>query len=292
MYSIPKELKVDEPRTDRITPETRILGGSVVVVLLLAFLALYIAPQHTDQDFAWTILPPMSAILIGAGYTAGAYFFVRVITERKWHRVQAGFLSITAFTICMLLATFLHWDRFHQGSPQFILWFVIYLLTPFVVPFLWWRNRATAFTGLEENDLRFSKAARRVLGGGAVLGILAFVVVFVVPSILIALAPWKLTPLTARVFAGWTILTLSTVLNVALDGRWSATRYLMEAAMVGLAMCLIALPRMWGDLDHTKPMSVALVAGMALALLVLAALHIWLDARSKRGVSAAVVAQA
>ena len=39
-----------------------------------------------------------SALLIGAGYTAGAYFFARLILDKKWHRVQAGFLPITAFT--------------------------------------------------------------------------------------------------------------------------------------------------------------------------------------------------
>ncbi len=62
------------PRDDRVFPLTKIVAGSVIVVLLLAFLALYIFPDHTDVDFAWTILPRTSAILIGAGYTAGAYF--------------------------------------------------------------------------------------------------------------------------------------------------------------------------------------------------------------------------
>ena len=273
---------MDERHSDHITIETRVIGAAVIIVLLLAFLALYIAPQHTDQDFAWSILPPTSAILIGAGYTAGAYFFLRVVTERKWHRVQAGFLAITAFTVCMLAATLLHWSRFHQGQLAFYLWFIIYLLTPLVVPFLWWRNRSTATRDLEAEDFRFSLSVRWVLSAGAALGILLFVVIFFLPSILVSLAPWKLTPLTARVFAGWTILTLAAVLNIALDGRWSATRYLMQAAMVGLALSLLALPRIWPDLNFGNPMAYALVGGMAVTLLAFIVIHLRLDAMARR----------
>ncbi len=276
---------MDEQRDDRITLETKIIGAAVVVVLLLAFLALYISPTHTDWDFAWTIVPPTSAILIGAGYTAGAYFFVRVITGNRWHRVQAGFLPITAFTICMLLATVLHWDRFHHGALSFDLWFIIYLVTPIVVPFLWWRNRPHEYLGLEEQDLLFPKPVRWVLGIAAGVCIAAFVVVLFQPSILSLLAPWKLTPLTARIFAGWSILTLATGVSISVDGRWSATRILMQAAMVGLGLTALALPRIWPDLDSGKPFMPLFVAGILGTLVLFAVLHLWLDSRAGRGLT-------
>src|SRR5438105_1152695 len=92
---------------ERPTIETRIVGGAIIIILLLAVIALYIYPDFTDQDFAWTILPRTSPILIGEGYMAGAYFFIRVLTTKRWQRVQVGFLPITAFTICMLTATLL-----------------------------------------------------------------------------------------------------------------------------------------------------------------------------------------
>ena len=262
---------------DRVLPFTQIIAASVVVVLLLAFLALYIEPDHTDVNFAWTIQPRTSAILIGAGYTAGAYFFIRLLTDRRWHRVQAGFLPITAFTICMLAATVLHWSRFHQEAIQFILWTGIYILTPFVVPLVWWLNRRTALTGLEEKDLRFREPVRRALQVLAGAGILAFLVVFAQPSILISLAAWKLTPLTARVFAGWSILTFSTVLSIGIDGRWSATRILMESAMVGLLLTLLGLPRIWSDLNPANPMTYAFVGGVVGTLLVFLTIHVRLD---------------
>jgi hypothetical protein len=269
------------PKGDRIYSITRIVSASVILVLLLAFFALYIYPDHTDIDFAWTILPRTSAILIGAGYTAGAFFFARLLAEKKWHRLQAGFLPITLFTVCMFIATLLHWGRFHQGALAFYLWTIIYALTPFIVPFIWWRNRATASSDLDENDLRFSRPVRWGLGIFALIGILSFVVIFIQPSILIPLSPWKLTELTARVFCGWSLLTFATVLMIAVDGRWSSTRILLESALVALFLTLVSLPRMWADLDPGKPMTYVFVAGMVLATVAFIVIHVWLDRSSR-----------
>jgi len=269
-------------KDDRISPLTRTVAASVIVVLLLAFLALYIEPDHTDIDFAWTILPRTSAILIGAGYTAGAYFFVRLLAQQQWHRVQVGFLPITAFTVCMFAATMLHLDRFHHGQFTFYFWTIIYAITPFLVPFLWWQNHATASAELEDKDVRFSSLVRSALGIAAILGILFFLTVFFKPAILIALTPWKLTPLTSRIFAGWSILTFSTVLSIAYDGRWSATRILMESAMVGIALTLLGLPRSWSDFDSSKPMTYLFVAGLLMALIAFIIIHIQMDKSSQR----------
>ncbi len=268
-------------KDDHIHSLTRIVSAAVIIVLLLAFLVLYIEPDHTDRYFSWTILPRTSAILIGAGYTAGAFFFVRLLGQKKWHRLQVGFLPITAFTICMLVATFLHWGKFHQGTLPFYMWTIIYAVTPVLVPFIWWRNHATASSELEENDLRFSSPIRRALGVFSLIGILSFLVMFIRPSLLISLAPWKLTELTARVFSGWSILTLATLLTIALDGRWSAARILLESALVGLGLTLLALPRMWKDFVPGSPMTYIFAAGVILTLVAFSVIHIWLDKASR-----------
>jgi peptidoglycan/LPS O-acetylase OafA/YrhL len=273
---------MDAMKDDRVLLTTRVIAIAVTIVLALAFLALYVAPDHTDVNFAWTILPRTSALLIGAGYTAGAYFFIRLVTDGKWHRVQAGFLPITSFTVVMLAATILHWGRFHQGTAPFIMWAVIYAITPLVVPFVWWRNRRTEATGLEPHDTMFSARTRMALRVIAVLGLLAFLIVFIRPSILISLAAWKLTELTARIFAGWSILTFATLLSIANDGRWSATRVLMESSMVALVLTLLAVPRMWSDFNKSSPMTYAFVGGIVLTLVVFIVLHVRLDAASRK----------
>jgi hypothetical protein len=273
---------MNEVLNDKITIETRVAGGAVILLLLLAFLALYIESDHTDQYFSWTILPRTSAILIGAGYMAGAYFFARVISEKKWHRVQTGFLAITAFTIYMLAATLLHWSRFHQGTFVFYLWTATYAVTPLLVPFVWWRNRSSDPHTLEDNDFRFSSLIRWALGVVAVIGMLLGLLLFFKPTLLISAAPWKLTELTARIFTGWAFLAFSTALTIARDGRWSATRILFQSAMVGQALSLFALPRMWNDLDPAKPMTYAFVGGLVLALPAFIIIHLWLDRKIRR----------
>jgi hypothetical protein len=115
-----------------------------------------------------------------------------------------------------------------------------------------------------------------------VAGAFFSVVAFVQPSLLILITPWKLTELTARIFAGWSLLTFSTVFTIARDGRWSATRILLESAMVAQALTLLALPRMWGDLDLAKPMAMVFLVGLALAFVALASIHLSLDWVSRR----------
>ena len=66
---------------------------------------LYLFPNDTGNWWPWEIRPSMTALIMGAGYIAGAYFFVRVARATRWHRVHLGFLPITAFTTFLGVAT-------------------------------------------------------------------------------------------------------------------------------------------------------------------------------------------
>ena len=89
-------------RDDRILPFTRVVAAVVIVILVFAWIVLYLLPAETDHRFAWTIQPTMTAMVMGAGYGSAIYFFVRLLTERRWHRVTLGFFPITVFTWMML----------------------------------------------------------------------------------------------------------------------------------------------------------------------------------------------
>ncbi len=130
-----------KPGSDnRVLLQTRWVAALVIPFLVLAFAILVFIPNQTGQRFAWEIKPPMTAAFMGTGYLGGAYFFARVVTARRWHRVATGFLAVTAFTWCTLLATLLHWDRFDFRHLGGLLWLALYLVTPFLVPWIWWRN--------------------------------------------------------------------------------------------------------------------------------------------------------
>jgi hypothetical protein len=75
---------------DRILPFVRVVAAVIVVILAAATWVLFLHPDSTDTRFAWTISSEMTARLVGVGYGSALYFYLRVLTERRWHRVTLG----------------------------------------------------------------------------------------------------------------------------------------------------------------------------------------------------------
>src|SRR5688572_14465415 len=88
---------------DRVLPATRVAAVVVVAVLVPALVILWGLPTRTDELWSWTIKAPLTPIFMGAGYGAGAYFFLRVYWSERWHEVSAGVLSAAFFALLMLV---------------------------------------------------------------------------------------------------------------------------------------------------------------------------------------------
>lgn len=269
---------------DRILPETRLLSILFVPILLAGFVILYFFPDDTERLFAWTIRPRMTPLLMGAGYIAGAYFFVRAIFATSWHQIGKGFIAVTAFTWPMGLATLLHLDRFNHGHISFWLWTIVYLVTPFLIPALYLRNQRTDPGTLGPDDLEVPRLIRLALGAAGAAELLIGVAFFLFPGWAIAIWPWELTPLTARVVAGWFALPGVGGLVVASERRWSASRIALEGAVIWSALLLLGAARAWGDFKLTNPLTWVFVGSLALSLLGLGALCAWME--SQRGARA------
>jgi hypothetical protein len=267
------------PRDDRILPLTRAVAAAVIVILLVAWIVLFLLPGQTDRRFAWTIAPTMTAMLMGAGYGSALYFFARVLTGRRWHRVGLGFLPTTVFTWMMFGATLLHWDRFRHGSLPFALWFWVYLLTPIVVPGLWLLNRRRDPGTPEPGDVPYPGWVRVAMVGAGALLLAIAAWLYLAPSNAIAVWPWLLTPLTARAVAAFVALPGVAWLAIAWDGRWSAARTMLATVAIGLALLLIAVTRAWSEFDHTNALSYLYVAGLAGTLAAIATLTVWMGRR-------------
>jgi len=226
-------------RDDRIFLSTRVISAVVVPFLVLAFLILYLTPEQSGERFAWEIKPSMTAAFMGAGYLGGSWLFISTVFGRRWHRVAAGFLPVTTFTIFMLLATIVHWDRFDIGHIPFLLWLGLYVITPLLVPFLWWRNRVTDPGTPEPGDQLAPALARwslRLLGAALLL----FAVIgFIFPDRLISIWPWTLSPLTARVMSGWFGLLGVGGLVIGRETRWSGWRVGLQS--IGLWHLLVVV---------------------------------------------------
>ena len=277
-------------RDDRVLASTRLLGAIIVPFLLVAFALLYFFPDDTRQWFAWDVQPTITPLVMGAGYIAGAYFFVRVARETHWHRVHVGFLPVTAFTLFMAIGTFNHLDPFMTEHVAFWIWVGLYVTTPVLVPLTWWRNRRTDPGTAEPGEPplpAFVRPLLLVVGG---LQSLVALVLLLSPSTMIEHWPWLLTPLTAQTLGGWFALPGVTALMMGLDGRWSAIRITLESQLIGLALILLATFRAWDDVDTSNSLAYLFVVGIAGLFVTLLALETYMLSRGRVSARSAVTA--
>ncbi|GAA1447387.1 hypothetical protein [Leifsonia poae] len=268
--------------TDRILPYTRVVGAIIIPFLVAAFVILYPLADHTDTLFAWTIAPPLTAMLLGSAYFGGIWFFVHVVRPNRWHAVRYGFPAVLLFATLLAVATFLHWGKFHFGHISFIVWVTLYVTTPLMVLVAMILNRREDPRVPDERDVVIPAWVRILL---AVVGLAALVVglcLFVVPQIAIDVWGWKLTPLTARVCGA--ILTLPGMVNVWMlgDSRWSAFRQVFQAQLASLVFIALALAIRNRELLWARPSAAMFVCGILVSLLAYAAIYIWAEVRLRR----------
>jgi hypothetical protein len=264
-------------RDDRVFPITRYLAALIVPILTVAFVMLYLFPSRSGDLFAWPIGPHMTAMMLGAAYIGGAYFFTRVVLAKQWHTVTLGFIPVSSFAGYLGIATLLHWDAFTPGHISFILWVILYLTLPFVLAFVWFRNRATDPHTPDADYPPLPMIVRRILG---VVGVvLAFVslLLLVSPDTMIPTWPWRLSPLTSRVMGAMFVLPGLVGIGIWLDGRWSATRYILEAQIGAIVLILLAAVLARDDFDWSKFTAWTFTGGMAALCLCLIAVYVWMQ---------------
>ena len=81
-------------RDDRVLRSTRLTAALLVPILVTAAVILYLFPDDTERLFAWPIRPRATALVMGAGYLTGAYFFGRLALASLWHRAGTPLLSL------------------------------------------------------------------------------------------------------------------------------------------------------------------------------------------------------
>ena len=227
-------------------------------LVFLAGLQLSVLTEQTDTYFAWTISPPLTAAFLGASYWAAVPVELFAARESVWAKARISVPAIWLFTTLTLVATLLHFDRFHFSSPiasaQGAAWFwlAIYAGVPVaMLPISWLQIRAPG------GDPPRGPSAplwlrTLVLAQGA--GMLAFGLgLFVLPIVVDGLWPWSLTALTGRAIGAWLIGIGFAALHAFRENDLSRIRPLAGGYTVFGILQLTALARYGGNVAWSAP---------------------------------------
>jgi hypothetical protein len=264
---------------------TRIIAAVLVPFLLAAGVILYFFPDRTPELFAWTITPRMTPLVMGSGYLAGAYFFARVATARQRVTVMVGLPAIAVFAWISVINTVLHWDRFNHSHIAFMTWVTLYILTPFIIPAMWWLHRPSGQTASDDGSPRLSKATALVIGVAGALCVAVGAVLCIAPEQLIPVWPWKITPLTARVMGSWLVLAGTVDLSIAAYRRWEGIRITLQTQLISLALILLGIPRALDVIDWANPLSIVFVTSIGVLFLGLLGLYLSMERVYRRIIS-------
>ncbi|MDZ7727354.1 MAG: hypothetical protein U5Q44_03700 [Dehalococcoidia bacterium] len=221
-------------RSDRVLPATRAVAIVLVPILTLAFIILFFQARNTGDNFAWTINPPMTAVIMASGYLGGAYYFLRVAWNTRWHETGVVLPAVSVFATVMFIATVLHWENFNHGHLAFWLWVFLYVAAPPLVFGLWWFNRGEdprEPTGAEVPAIL--RSVLLVLGVGSLLISLALLFQ---PESWSGWWPWTLSPLTGRIISGWFALAATASLLLSRERRVTAWLIPFEATFIWAAL--------------------------------------------------------
>jgi hypothetical protein len=265
-------------RDDRVLPVTRWLSIAIIPFLVVAFAVLYPFPHDSGRLFAWPVRPTLTPMILASVYLGGAYFFLRAAMAEQWHTVKGGFVPVGTFATLMGVATILHWGKFTHSHVAFWLWAGLYFTTPLLVFGVWWANRRRDVSAAGAELLVPVRVSRVIAVLGA-LSVLTALFLFVFPGRAVAIWPWMLTPLTARVMGAIFALGIAG-LGAPADRRWSSARILLQVTALMLALILAAGARASGELDPSNAMTWLIGFGFAAVLAAIAVMYARMRARA------------
>jgi hypothetical protein len=214
------------------------------------FLAFVLAGE-TEDWFAWTIAPDLSAAFVGAGFWGTTVAAVLASRERYWDRTRIVLPPVTVLMLLSLTATFMHHDRFDFESIFGWAWLGAYIAFPTVVLAVVSEQRRAA--GGDSPRQPFPMWMTSALATLSTVLVAAALALFLQPDETAELWPWALTPLTGRIIAAWVGGIGVAAALAAWEGCWR--RYYPVAAWLAAiaALQLLALAIYGGDVAWDEP---------------------------------------
>jgi hypothetical protein len=241
-------MTVQAESTRPMTPGVRAGLVAIASVIFWLGLSLFVFPTHTDDLFAWTIKPPLTAAFLGASYWASTTLAVACAAERDWARGRAFAAPYFIAGVVLLWVTIVHWDRFHMDEVTGWLWLVLYAIFPPSVLLLLGRQLRTPGTEPERGP-RIATPLLLLIGLQGVVMIALGTALVIAPGDADALWPWELTPLTGRAIGTFVLSQGTLSLMVCFERDWNRVRPPMLQMLVLGTLHLLAVARFSDTLD-------------------------------------------
>jgi hypothetical protein len=227
-------------------PKARRLVWILFILALANGIFLYLVPQLAETHYAWAIKPPINAAFMGAGYAAGMVATGLALFKAKhWRSVRLLFPGFFTLGLSLLVATLLHVERFKWNYPLTWIWTLVYLSIPVGSVMIWyWHERADKQLSARDPRLRFTRGLSLFLG--VVLTASATLLYFA-PPLFLEVWPWQITPLLARVFAGWYFLGSIILVTTGVTLRQAHELPISFATLVAWNMLSLLLIILYSD---------------------------------------------
>ncbi len=241
-----------------VYPALRWVLLAFVALATLAWVALYLASERTDQSFAWTIEPPLTAAALGAGYGGALVMFLLAVRERVWANVRIAVVPPLVLSAGTLAATLIHIDRFHLSAEALVprtvawVWLVVYVaVVPALAGAYWWHHRRPGRD--PEREFPVPGWLSWLLSAQGVLLVGVGLALFIAPAAVGQVWPWELTALTGRAIAAWLVglgaaAALATVENDLRRLRAGIAGYAVIAALLLGALLRYGADVRWDSL--------------------------------------------
>jgi len=198
--------------------------------LLVAILGLF-NPAYLASIFTWLELPPLHARFVGAIYAFGAVFMAGCLVARYQAEVRWAVQLIGIWTGMLFIISLLNLSAFDFSLLPVQIWFASYIIYP--ITSFWMtiqqprRMDAGDLPGLEL--ARWAKGF--LLAQGILFSVLA-VLLFLAPTFMSMLWPWKVTPVLAQMYAGPLFAYGLGSWLFARQGKWQGVRAILPGMLV------------------------------------------------------------
>ena len=214
------------------------VAGAFVII---AGFQLFVLGEWTEDFFAWTIDPPLTAAFLGAGYWSSAILELGSASRREWSRARLAMPAVLFFTTITLALTLVHIDLFHLDSVFGVAWLAVYASFPVAMTAILFLQLRVPGTDAPRQASLPGWLRLALVGQAAVLLVLG-AALLADPAEAASIWPWPLTPLTGRAVGAWLLGTGFIAAHMAIENARERVDVAMlsYAAFGGLQLVAVA----------------------------------------------------